>query len=397
MSKSSCSVTAISTICSHKYDPEFSQLFKVVADFEERVTRDAEANVLYARLIATTVSRESLRHFDSPAVARVIEHCARVAGDAERLSAHLGSLSDLLREADYWAGEADHDVVAATDVQTAIDKQVYRVDRVRERIHEEIRRGTILIDTEGERVGQINGLSVLGLGGTMFGQPSRITATARVGKGDVIDIEREVKLGGPTHSKGVLIISNFLANRYAKSRPLSLTASLVFEQSYGGVDGDSASVGEFCVLLSALAGVPIKQSMAVTGSVDQHGAVQAIGGVNEKIEGFFDVCVARGLNGQQGVVIPSSNAKHLMLRHDVVEACEAGRFGVYAVESVDQALELLTGLPAGKADAEGRYPDGTVNLKVAEKLDELFELRRVLAADAEPSGQADGQDDEAKA
>jgi predicted ATP-dependent protease len=380
-----------------RYDPEFSQLFKVVADFEERVERNAESNLLYARLIATVARNESLHHFDRAAAARAIEYCARMAEDAERLSTHMGSLVDLLREADYWARERGRDTVTVEDVQTAIDKRIYRVDRVRERIQEEIRRGTIMIDTDGERVGQINGLSVLMLGSYAFGQPSRITATARVGKGDVIDIERAVKLGGPTHSKGVMIISNFLADRYAKQRPLSLTASLAFEQSYGGVDGDSASVGEFCVLLSALADVPIKQSMAVTGSVNQHGMVQPIGGVNEKIEGFFDVCDVRGLTGGQGVVIPASNVKHLMLRGDVVEAAAAGRFHVYAVETVDEALELLTGLPAGEPDAEGVYPEGTVNRRVADRLTELFELKRKLAAESKNKTPLDGAVDDAGA
>lgn len=236
-----------------------------------------------------------------------------------------------------------------------------------------------MIDTQGDSIGQINGLSVIDMGNFSFGQPSRITSTVRIGKGEVIDIEREVDLGGAIHSKGVLILSSFLATRFAQSRPLSLSASLVFEQSYGRVDGDSASVAELSALLSALSNIPIKQSLAVTGSVDQRGRVQPIGGVNDKIEGFFDVCRARGLTGEQGVVIPGTNVKHLMLRSDVVAAVEAGMFHIYAVDTVDQAVSILTGVPAGEANEQGEYPAGTVNHQVAARLEELFEIRRQLA------------------
>jgi predicted ATP-dependent protease len=319
---------------------------------------------------------------DRTAVARVIDHSARLVGDAERLSTHMRSVSDLLREADYWAGEAGRNVVEAADVQQAIDCQIRRADRVRERLHEEIQRGTILIDTEGQKAGQVNGLSVIELGDFTFGQPSRITATTRLGKGEVIDIEREVELGGAVHSKGVLILSNFMAARYAKEQPLSLSASLVFEQTYGMVEGDSASVAELCALLSALADVPIKQSLAVTGSVNQHGQVQAIGGVNEKIEGFFDVCKARGLIGDQGVLIPAGNAKHLMLRQDIVEMAAAGKFHVYAVETVDQAVSLLTGVPAGARDQDGNFPDGSINQQVEHRLAALAQLQQKFAEGA---------------
>ena len=271
------------------------------------------------------------------------------------------------------------EIVGAADVQTAIDRWVYRQDRVRERLHDEIQRGTLLVATEGSRVGQINGLSVIQLGGYAFGQPSRITATARLGEGEVIDIEREVELGGAIHSKGVLILASYLAQRYSRNQPLSLAASLVFEQSYGLVEGDSASVGELCALLSAVADLPVKQSLAVTGSVNQHGEIQAIGGVNEKIEGFFDICRARGLSGEHGVMIPASNVKHLMLRHDVVEACRAGQFHVYALESVDQALSLLTGLPAGDVDEDGNYPEDTANYRIQQRLVEYSVIRHTFA------------------
>ena len=361
-------------------DPDFKKLFKVSADFEERIDRDAENDALYARLIASIVRRHELRDLDRDAVARVIEEGARMLGDAEKLTTQVGDIADLLREASFWAEKAGRDTVSAEDVERAIEMKERRVDRVRRRIQEEIRRDTILIDTEGERVAQINGLSVLDLGDFRFGQPNRITASVRAGRGGVVDIEREVKLGGPFHSKGVLILSSLLASRYAKEKPLSLSASLVFEQSYGQVEGDSASVAETCALLSALAEVPIKQSIAVTGSINQHGDVQPIGGVNEKIEGFFDVCMQRGSNGSQGVVIPDSNVKHLMLRRDVVAAAEAGRFAVYAVKTIDEAVEILTGVPAGIADASGRYPDGTLNARVQRRLESLYEKRKELAA-----------------
>jgi predicted ATP-dependent protease len=249
---------------------------------------------------------------------------------------------------------------------------------LRERVQEAIRRGTVLIDTRGAKVGQVNGLSVLALGDFAFGQPSRITATARVGRGQVVDIEREVKLGGAYHSKGVLILSSFFAQRYARDRSLALNASLVFEQSYGHVDGDSASVAELCALLSALSGVPIRQSIAITGSVNQHGSVQAIGGVNEKIEGFYDVCAARVLTGDQGVIIPASNVKHLMLRSDVVAAVAAERFHVWTVDAVDDAVELLMGMPAGAPDAKGEYPADSVNRKVSDELARLAKLQKEL-------------------
>jgi len=372
----------------YQYDPDFGELFKVEADFNEEMARTSENNLLYARLIGTMARKEELRPFDRGAVARVIERSTRMAGDAEKLSTHMLSIADLLREADYWADVAGNNVVTTDDVQRAIDAQIHRADRLQERVQEQIQRGTILIDTTGERVGQVNGLSVIGLGNFAFGQPSRITARARLGKGEVVDIEREVELGGPIHSKGVLILSGFLGARYAAKRPLSLSASLVFEQSYGGVEGDSASMAELCALLSALAEVPIKQSWAMTGSVNQHGEAQPIGGVNEKIEGFFDVCClqGRGLTGKQGVIIPASNVQHLMLRQDIVEAVEAGQFHVYPVRTVDQAMELLTGIPAGEQDEEGNFPEGSINQRVEARLIELAEKQRAFAAPPEETG-----------
>jgi lon-related putative ATP-dependent protease len=371
----------------YQYDPDFGELFKVEADFNQEMERSSEGNQLYARLIATLARRNELRPFDRGAVAQIITRSARVAGDAEKVSVHLLSVSDLLREADYWAGEVGHRVVRAGDVKRAIEAQIYRSDRVRERVQERIQRGTILIDTQGERVGQVNGLSVLMLGNFAFGQPSRITARVGLGGGKVVDIEREVELGGPIHSKGVLILSSFLSSRYAPKHPLSLSASLVFEQSYGGVEGDSASMAELCVLLSALAEVPIKQSLAITGSVNQHGEAQPIGGVNEKIEGFFDVCQSRGLTGEQGVIIPTSNVQHLMLRHDVVDAVKAGQFQIYAIETVDQAVELLTGVPAGRRVRTGNFTEGSVNQRVEARLIDLAETQRDFSSEKEETGQ----------
>jgi predicted ATP-dependent protease len=371
-----------------QYDPDFNEFFKVAVDFDDRMDRSAESNALYARLVGTFAREEKLAPLHREAVARVIEHSSRLVGDAEKLSTHRMDIIDLLREADYWARQAGRPVIDAADVQQAIDSQIHRSDRVRERIQEEIRRGTILIDTAGEKIGQVNGLSVLGLGQFSFGQPSRITARVRLGKGEVIDIEREVELSGPIHSKGVLILSGFLGARYAADHPLSLSASLVFEQSYGQVEGDSASSAELYALLSALAGAPIRQSLAVTGSVNQHGQVQAIGGVNEKIEGFFDVCSARGLSGDQGVLIPASNVKHLMLRRDVVEAVRDGKFHIYSVETIDQGIEILTGIPAGDPDAAGKFPPDSINGRVEARLIELAEKRLEAARKAQPENQA---------
>lgn len=359
-----------------KYDPEFNYLFKVAADFSEDINRNSENTLLFAQMIANLQHEHNFKPFDSNAVALVIEDCSRKVEDAEKLSLHKGNLIDLLREADYWSGQSNNKIVMRDDVQHAIDARIRRLDQLRERVHEQVLRGTYLLETEGEKIAQINALSVIQLGDYSFGRPSRITATARLGTGKVIDIEREVDLGGSIHSKGVLILSSYLANRYVQDQPLSLSASLVFEQSYGMVEGDSASVAELCTLLSALSKLPINQSFAVTGSVNQHGQVQAIGGVNEKIEGFFDICVARNLTGNQAVVIPLSNIKHLMLRKEVVEAVENNQFSVYAVETIDQVMELLTGVAAGIADSDGIFPDKSINGLVQRQLFEMNHKRR---------------------
>ena len=361
-------------------DPDFSQLFKVAVDFEDDMDRTAGRNMRYARMVATLARRDGLKPLNAAAVARVIERSSRLTGDSTKLSTRMGLICDVLREADHWATEAGRRVIGEREVQKTIDSQIHRADRLRERSQEMILRGTILLDTAGVATGQVNGLAVLSLGGFAFGRPSRITARVRMGRGEVVDIEREVELGGPLHTKGVLILSAYLSAHYAADRPLSLSASLVFEQSYSGVDGDSASSTELYALLSALADVPIKQSLAVTGSVNQFGEVQAIGGVNEKIEGFFDLCNANGLNGENGVLIPASNVAHLMLRDDVIEATAAGRFHVYGVKTVDQGIEILTGVPAGKRGNKGAFAAGTINRMVDDRLIALAEARRAFAA-----------------
>ncbi|MEW8056704.1 MAG: Lon protease family protein [Candidatus Thiodiazotropha sp.] len=345
-------------------DPEFGELFKVAVDFDDDLVRNSHNEHQYGQLVATLARQHKLRPLDRYAVARVIDHSMRLADDNERLSSHMRSLTDLIQQADFWAGEQGHRLISRDDVQQAVEAQIHRTDRVQRRLQDEVVRGTLMIATDGDVVGQINGLSVMLLGDQRFGHPNRITARARLGKGQVVDIEREVELGGPIHSKGVYILSGFIAGRYVPDYPLSLSASLVFEQSYGGVEGDSASSAELYALLSALSGLPIKQQFAVTGSVNQMGEVQAIGGVNEKIEGFFDICRTRGLSGDQGVLIPTANVKHLMLREDVVQAVKAGEFAVYPIENIDQGIALLTGTSAGTRDENGEFPEDSVNGRV---------------------------------
>ncbi len=363
-----------------EYDPEFALLFKVAADFSEEMPREKDNELLYARLISTLQHREGLREIERDGVARIIEHSARRSWDNEKLSLHMGSLLDLLREADFHARKKDSLMVRRKDVQAAIDAQIHRANQWQEKLQEEIVKGTLRIETQGLQLAQVNGLTVLQMGDYAFGAPTRISATARFGNGELIDIERETEQGGQIHSKGVLILSSYLAERYAKHQPLSLSASLVFEQTYSMVEGDSASAAELCALLSALAEVPIKQSLAITGSINQHGQMQAIGGVCEKIEGFFDLCKQRGLSGEQGVIIPQSNVRHLMLKQEVVEAAVAGRFSIYAVDHVEHAMELLTGLSAGQPDAEGIFSPGSINYMVQYRLAEWFTLRQHFAS-----------------
>ncbi|MCF6282280.1 MAG: AAA family ATPase [Candidatus Polarisedimenticolaceae bacterium] len=358
-----------------EYDPEFSLLFKVTADFSETMSREDHNDKLYAQLIATLQKREGLQTIDRTGVGRIIEESVRRAGHGNKLSLHLGSLSDLLRESDFCAKARSSKVTQTEDVQTAIAAQERRVSQYQEQMFEEILAGTLLISTEGTQLAQVNALMVIQLGDFAFGVPARVSATARLGAGEVIDIEREVAQAGTIHSKGVMILSSYLASRYAKHQPLSVSASLVFEQTYGSIEGDSASVAELCALLSALGDIPIKQSLAITGSINQHGQVQAIGGVCEKIEGFFDVCQKRGLTGNEGVIIPEANMKELMLRHRVIEAVERGEFHIYAVSHVEQAMELLTGQAAGLPNADGLYPESTINGHIQLRLAEWTMMR----------------------
>jgi lon-related putative ATP-dependent protease len=357
-------------------DPETAQHFKVLADFDDDVERSPASEAMIARLIGTIAANAGLRPLDRGGVTRVIEHAARLADDASKLTLLVESIHDLVAEASHYAGKAGREVVTRDDVAEAIAQQRRRAARVEERAREMILRDIALIATTGSSLGQVNGLSVAALAGHAFGRPTRITARVRPGTGRIVDIEREVELGGPLHSKGVLILSGFLAGRYALEAPMSLYASLVFEQSYGGVEGDSASSAELYALLSALAEVALRQDLAVTGSVDQHGQVQAIGGVNEKIEGFFDVCAARGLAGAQGVLIPRANTQHLMLRADVVAACAAGRFAIYPVATIDEGIRLLTGRDAGARGADGDYPAGSVNRLVEDRLAAFAKVRQ---------------------
>jgi len=326
-------------------DPDFRETFKVKADFDFEIDRTKDNIVAYACFINAYCQREGLRHFDPGGVARIIEYGARLVEDQKKLSTRFSDIVDVLIESSYWAQKAGSDLVTGEHVEKALEEKTFRLNLIEKRIQEMITQGTLLVDVEGDVVGQVNGLAIYQLGDFSFGKPSRITAKTFLGRSGIINIEREAKLSGKTHDKGVLILSGYLGSKYAQDRPLSLAASLCFEQSYGGVEGDSASSTELYALLSALSGIPIRQGIAVTGSVDQRGRIQPIGGANEKIEGFFDVCWVKGLSGRQGVMIPRSNVDDLMLRRDVVEAVRRGTFRVWAVESVEEGIEVLTGVP----------------------------------------------------
>ncbi len=354
-------------------DPEFKNIFKVKAEFDTSMERNDENVKQYAQFMCTLVDKENLKHIDGSGISSIVEFSSRLAADQEKLSTQFASVSDIIREANYYAGSNGSEYITGEHVRKAIEAKVYRSNLIEEKLSEMIERGSILVDTEGLKIGQLNGLAVLSLGDHMFGKPSRITASIGVGKAGIIDIEKKAEMGGPTHTKGVHILTGFLTNRYAKKHPLSLTARLVFEQSYSGVDGDSASSTETYAMLSALSGVPINQRYAITGSVNQKGEVQAIGGVNHKIEGFFDLCKFRGLTSDQGVLIPESNVKNLMLREDVVEAIKEGTFHVYPIGSIDEGIEVLTGVPAGELDEDGKYPENSINYKVQKSLDQMAE------------------------
>ena len=360
-----------------QYDPEFTRLFKVNADFADSMPRSKENEHGYARLIASIQRRHDLRPFDRTGVARLIEEASRLAEDAERLTLQLDPLIEVMTEADFWAGHEGRDTVTAGAVAQAIVARQRRLGLHQEYYSDLILRDFKRIETSGARLGQVNGLVITGTSDFRFGMPTRITAQARMGTphtqgpGQIVDVQRQIGKGGPSHSKGVLILGGYLRGRYCLNMPLALTGTLVFEQTYSGVDGDSASVAEMCALLSSISGVPLKQNFALTGAISQQGEVQAIGGVNEKIEGFFDICVARGLTGDQGVIIPRANVRDLMLRADVVEACAKGKFTVIAVDTVDQVMELLTGMKAGRRRMGGRFPGGSINRRVEDRLREF--------------------------
>jgi ATP-dependent Lon protease len=352
-------------------DEDFKKIFKIKADFDTVMNRTDESQQQYAAFIRKICNDENLLPFDRTGVAAVIEHGVRLAGRQKKLSTEFHRVTDILREANYWAKKDGGDRVTEKHVDQAVEEKIYRVRMIEDKIQEMIEEGIILIDSEGAKVGQVNGLSVYDVGEYAFGKPSRITAKTSMGKAGIINIEREADMSGRTHNKGVLILAGYLRGKYAQDKPLTLTASLAFEQSYSGVDGDSASSTEVYAILSSLTELPLRQDLAITGSINQNGEIQPIGGVNQKVEGFFEVCRARGLTGKQGVIIPHQNVGDLMLRKDVVAAVQEGKFHIYPVQTVDQGIEILTGKPAGERNPDGTYPPGTVNGIVDEKLREL--------------------------
>ena len=360
-------------------DPDFRETFKVKADFNFEIDRSQENITAFACFISDYCNRERLRHFDTEGVARVIEQCARQVEDQNKLSTRFSDLVDLLIESDYWASKENVELVSGKHVERALVEKTFRLNLIEKHLQELIAEGTVLVDVDGAVVGQVNGLAVYQLGDFSFGKPSRITAKTFMGRGGIVNIERESKMSGKSHDKGVLILGGFLGGKYAQQTPLSLSSSVCFEQSYDGVDGDSASSTELYAILSSLSDIPINQGIAVTGSVNQNGEVQAIGGVNYKIEGHYDVCRLKGFSAGQGVMIPRANVRNLMLRGDVVAAVRAGRFHIYAVSTIDEGIEVLTGISAGARNSEGTYPEGSVHDRVQKKLKLFSEQQKQLA------------------
>lgn len=353
----------------YNLDDEYKKYFKVKADFDSKMPRNKENIDKYALFIATRCKEEGLKPFDSTGAARIVEYGCRLADDQGKLSAQFSEVTDIIREASFWAGQNGH--VTGHDVEKAIKEKVYRSSRIEERLRELITEGTLMVSTDGTAVGQVNGIAVISMGDYAFGKPSRITAKTYMGDSGVVNIEREVKMSGRIHNKGMMILTGYLGEKYGQETPINLSASICFEQSYEEVEGDSAASTELYALLSSISGVPIKQGIAVTGSMNQMGEVQPIGGVNEKIEGFFDVCSAKGLTGNQGVLMPEKNLKHLMLKKDVIDAVKAGKFYIYAVKNVEEGIEVLTGVPAGEKQPDAKYPEGTINYLVSKRLKEL--------------------------
>jgi lon-related putative ATP-dependent protease len=366
----------------YQLDPDFPILFKVKAHFDDSIERNDKNQKTYGSFVHSICERERLAHVEAAALAKIVEYGSRLAEDQTKLSTRFPQIADLIREASFYASQDGSKLVKEAHIKKALDEKVYRSNLLDEKVKEMIQRGIILIDTTGSKVGQANGLSVISLGDFDFGQPSRITASLGLGRKGIIDIERESKLGGQLHTKGVMIISGYLENKYAHDKPLSLSCRLVFEQSYGGVDGDSASSTELYAILSALSELPIKQNLAVTGSVNQEGEVQAIGGVNEKIEGFYQTCKVKGLKGDEGVIIPRSNVQHLMLNEEVVDAVRKGRFHIYPVGTIDEGIEVLTGVKAGRLNKEGAYESGTVHYRANKRLGEMTKTMARLAEDS---------------
>jgi lon-related putative ATP-dependent protease len=363
-------------------DPDFQELFKIKAEFDTTMPRTDEKVQQYAAFVCGLCDREGLKHLDGSGLAKLVEFSSRIIEDQYKLSTQFSAIADIVRESNYYATQDNVQFITGAHVRKAIEEKIYRSKLIQEKIQEMITRGFFLIDTVDQKVGQVNGLSVMGLGDFSFGTPSRVTASIGLGREGVIDIEREAKMGGPIHTKGVLILSGYLNDKYARDKPLSLSARLVFEQNYGGVEGDSASSTELYSILSSLSGLPIKQNLAVTGSVNQKGEVQAIGGVNEKIEGFYELCKAKGLTGEQGVMIPDSNVQNLMLKEEVVEAVKAGKFNVYSAKTIDEGIEVLTGVKAGQRRPDGTYEEGTVNYLVNKQLADMADKLKEY-----PSGQ----------
>ncbi len=363
----------------YQYEEDFAKTFKVLSDFDSTMPLSADTAVQYASVLKSVCGRGKLRPFTQDGMLAMVEHGIEEAGQSDRISTRFAYITDVMREADYWAGQENSAKITRGHVERATEAKRERHRLTEEHVQRLIEEGVILIDTKGKRVGQINGLSVYTIGHVSFGKPSRVTATTSIGKSGVINVEREAKLSGPIHDKGVLILTGYLRHKYSQREPLNLTASLCFEQSYGGIDGDSASSTEIYALLSSLSGVPINQEFAVTGSVNQLGDIQPIGGVNEKIEGFFDVCKAQGFTGKQGVVIPVQNERHLMLRKDVAEAVRKGKFHVYSISSIDEGIELLMGRPAGKMSKDCKYPPDTVHGMVMKRLREMNEALAAIS------------------
>jgi lon-related putative ATP-dependent protease len=365
-------------------DPDFQELFKIKAEFDSTMPRTDEMVKQYGAFVCGLCDRECLKHLDGSGLAKLVEFSSRIIEDQYKLSTQFSAIADIIRESNYYATQDNAEFITGANVKKAIEEKIYRSKLIQEKIQEMITRGFFLIDTVDQKVGQVNGLSVMGLGDFAFGMPSRVTVSIGLGREGVMDIERESKMGGPIHTKGVLILSGYINDKYARDKPLSLSARLVFEQNYEGVEGDSASSTELYSILSSLSGLPIKQYLAVTGSVNQKGEVQAIGGVNEKIEGFFEVCKAKGLTGEQGVMIPDSNVQNLMLKEEVVDAVKAGKFNVYSVKTIDEGIEVLTGAKAGQRRADGTYEEGTVNYLVDKQLREMAEkLKEYLGAQSQ--------------